>query len=351
MAERKEVKKSVARRPVAKAVANYFAAGETKDGMDFVSSGCALIDNVIGGGYVLGRVVNIVGDKSSGKTLMAIEAFCNFLRAYPEGVARYAEAEAAFDVDYAEALGMPSDRVEFVGEKEGELMETVEDFYEDLDAYIDRLKGRPGIYILDSLDALSDRAEQKRKIDEGTFGGNKPKQLGQLFRRLNQKVEKSNVLLIVISQIRDKIGVTFGETKTRTGGKALDFYASQIIWLAEIEKVKQTIDGIDRIIGVRVKAKCKKNKVGLPFRECEYPILFGYGIDDITAGVEWLLDVKRDELLKELGFTKAGYKLRIRNLRNKGGAEVQALRAQLREAVTTEWRKIETGFLPQAKKY
>lgn len=354
MSERKKLKPTDPRKRVSRRTAepevNYFAAGRTKK-MDFVSSGCSLFDNMLGGGYVLGRVVNLVGDKSTGKTLLAIESCCNFLAAYPEGVIRYAEAEAAFDLEYAAALGMPVDRVQFAGQGENESFDTVEDFYEDLDAFIDQLNGRPAIYILDSLDALSDRSEEKRKIDEGSYGGNKPKKLGELFRRLTRRIEESRVLLVIISQIRDKIGVMFGETKTRTGGRALDFYASQIVWLSEMGKMKKTVEGIDRIIGVEVKAKCKKNKIGLAFRECQFPVLFGYGIDDITAAVEWLLDIKQEEKLKELGFTKAGYKLRIGTLRNKGGKEVAELRSRLRDIVDAEWARIETSFLPQSKKY
>jgi hypothetical protein len=96
----------------------------------------------------------------------------------------------------------------------------------------------------------------------------------------------------------------------------------------------------------------KKNKVGLPFRECEYPIMFGYGIDDLSADVEWLFSVKRDDvLLREFAMSKEGYKVRLANLRNKGGESVREMRKRLREVVFNEWRTIEQGFLPKARKY
>lgn len=326
---------------------NYFASGDSKDGMMFVSTGCAILDSVLGGGYVLGRIVNLVGDKSSGKTLLAIEACANFARTYPNsGTIRYGEAEAAFDLKYAAALGLPVDRVTFA-----ETLLTVEDFYEDLLRHIEENKDKPSLYVLDSLDALSDRAEQDRAIDQGSYGANKPKKLGELFRRLTQKLEKSKVLLIIISQIRDKIGVTFGETKMRTGGRALDFYASQILWLTEIEKMKKAIEKVERVVGIRVKALCKKNKIGLPFRSCEFPVVFGYGVDDLTANVEWLIDVGKESKLAALGLSKAGYKVRINNLRNKGGEEAQTLRLELKQLVKEQWAEVETNFLPTSSKY
>jgi len=324
---------------------NYFATSAGKS-HQFVTSGARLFDSILGGGYVLGRVVNLVGDKSTGKTLLAIEASANFARDYPTGKIRYAEAEAAFDQQYAESLGMPIEHVEFA-----ENIFTVEDFHADLKKHLKELNGKPGLYILDSLDALSDEAELKREIGDGSYGGTKPKKLGELFRRLVQDIEASNCLLIIISQIRDKLNVTFGETKTRSGGRSLDFYASQVIWLAEVEKLKKTIDKVDRIIGIKVRANCKKNKIGLPFRQCEFPLLFGYGIDDVTAGVEWLIEVNRSERLKELGLSEAGYKVRLTNLRNKGGDELRDLRRSLSVIIDEEWTRIETSFLPKSRKY
>ncbi len=121
--------------------------------------------------------------------------------------------------------------------------------------------------------------------------------------------------------------------------------------MAEIGKIKRTIDGIDRIVGVKVKARVKKNKVGIPHREAEYPVIFGYGIDDMTAAVEWLISVKCQDRLTEVEMSVAGYAVRIRNLRNKGGEEARDIREKLRTIVKEEWRRIELTFLPKAAKY
>jgi len=344
----------------AQEASTYFANVSEKTGLQFVRSGSAIMDAILGGGWVLGRVANIVGDRSAGKTLLAIEACANFHAQYPKGLIRYAESESAFDEMYAEALGMPIDVVDFGkagshgrGDAD-EPMRTVEDWYGATEKFLERCEKAkvPGLFIVDSFDALSDDAEMERDIDKGSFGAGKAKKSGELFRKLIDRLEAAKVLLIVVSQIRDKLNVTFGETKTRSGGRALDFYASHIVWLAEIGKIKKTMSGVERAIGVNVRARCKKNKVGLPFRECDYPIIFGYGIDDLTANVEWLLSVGREDLLKEqTDMGKAGYKVRIAKLRDKGGDEVREMRVLLTKLVKQEWQKIEQGFLPRSRKY
>ena len=332
------------------AASSYFANVMEKAGLKFVGSGSAIMDAALGGGWVMGRVVNIVGDRSSGKTLLAIEACANFHKTYPTGYIRYAESEAAFDEKYAEALGMPVEAVDFGDQTVP--FDTIEDWHADMLRVMDANKDRPILYILDSLDALSDEAEQKREIGDASYGGSKPKKLGEMFRRLVQRMEEQEVLLIVVSQLRDKLNVTFGEKQTRSGGRALDFYASHIVWLAEIGKIKRTMDKVDRVVGVNVRARVKKNKVGLPFRECNYPIIFGYGVDDLTANVEWLLEVGKTERLKEeVGMSAAGYKVRINNLRDKGGQDVREIRAKLNKIVAEEWQSIEQGFLPKSRKY
>lgn len=338
-------------------VSSYFATVGDKGNLQFFSSGCAGLDAALSGGWPLGRVSNTVGDKSSGKTLLAIEAAANFAHTFPDPdyVVYYREAEAAFDKSYAGALGLPLDRVRFEGKDYGPKkpwkMETVEDLYEDVNRVLDEAKDKPCLYILDSLDALSDDAEMARGIGDASFGGSKPKKMGEMFRRLVRRIEEQSMHMMVVSQLKDKIGVSFGEQKTRSGGKALDYYASHIVWLTELGKMKRTMDKVERVVGINVRARVKKNKVGLANREFEYPILFGYGIDDMTANVEWLVEIGKGERLAEVELSAAGYKVRIPNLRNKGGAEARETREGLRRIVFEEWQRIERGFLPKASKY
>lgn len=325
---------------------NYFANDAR---VRCIASGCSVLDCVLGGGWARGRVSNIVGDKSVGKSLLAIEACANFAREEPRGLIFYREAEAAFDVPYAENLGLPEGRVDFGPEGIGTAWDTIEDIFEDLEKQIAlcKSKGVPGLYIIDSLDALASRAELAMAIDKGSYGGEKPKMLGKLFRQLIRKLRDVDMTVIVVSQIRDKIGVTFGEKKTRSGGKALDFYAVQILWLSHLGIINQTVRKVVRATGVRIKAKCKKNKISAPFRECEFEIAFGYGVDDIGAGVEWLEEVGAVKRLvgdlKVEAFMKHAYSVK--------GAELTEVRNQVREAVIAEWAKVEKRFAPTQRKY
>ena len=319
---------------------SYFASPDKH--VACVPTGCQNLDLALGGGWAESRIANLVGDKSTGKTLLCIEAVVNFLKKYPNGKVRYRECESAFDNAYAEALGMPVNRVDFGG---GEY-DTIEDIFEDMERVIEKARG-PELYIVDSLDALSDRAEMARKIDEPSFAANKAKQLSALFRRLVRKLGKKNVTVLIVSQVRDKIGVTFGDRTSRSGGKALDFYASQIVYLSQVGMVDKTKSGIKRTVGVRIKAKVKKNKVGMAHRTAEFQILFGYGIDDHLAGLEFLRSVKA---LTDLDLKNTENDAKLARLAEQWSGD-KAQTARLRTAVRKRWIETENLFLPTRKKY
>jgi recombination protein RecA len=326
---------------------SYF--GKPKEHIQFISSGSKFLDLVLGGGWAEGRISNVVGDKAVGKTLIAIEAAANFARKYEKGTIFYRESEAAFDTEYAEALGMPINRVEFASPV------TVEDFFEDVSDVLARNKKRPCLYVLDSLDALSDRSEMQREMDQGTYGANKAKQLSQLFRRLVVDMSKANLTLMVISQIRDAIGVTFGRKYKRSGGHAMDFYASQIIYLSQMGQLSRTISGIKRPIGIEVKAKTDKNKVGLPYREAQFSVLFGYGIDDAQGCLDWLAEANG---LQDLGLTKEQVKHAygaqskyVKWLGSQSEGEFRKVMQKIHAAVDKKWWEVERSFLPKRQKY
>ena len=322
--------------------ANYFTAD--KPNIQFVSTGCTVLDCALGGGYPLGRIVNIVGDKSTAKTALATEALTNFLVTY-DGEAAYRDCEAAFDTSYAEAMGLPINRVDF-GSVDAPLG-TVEDFERDLVAFTQRKKEN-GIYVLDSLDALSDEAEMGRDVGEGTYGANKAKQLSIMFRKNVRAIEASKTLVVVVSQVRDNIGAMFGEKHKRSGGRALDFYATQILWLAHIKTLKRTIRGAERAYGVEIKAKVKKNKISMPFREIDFEFHFGYGVEDILASANWLKEVKR---LKDLGIKDDEYKEYLATVAAMDAVGYADERARVQKIVKTAWNEIEESFLPKRSKY
>ena len=337
----------MAKRPkIVEEKSNYFTSEKTN--LSFVPSGCTLLDCALGGGYVLGRIVNIVGDKSTSKTGLATEALINFTSHYPNGVAAYRDAEGAFIPEYAEAMGLPLAKVDF-GDPEKSIT-TVEDLERDLTKFVDQQDkaGEPGLYIIDSLDALSDEAELEREIGEATYGGNKAKQLSTMFRKITARIERSKVLFIVISQVRDNIGAMFGEKHKRSGGKALDFYASQIFWLSHMKTLDKTINKVKRPYGIVIKAKVKKNKIGMPMREALFEFHFGFGIDDLGASLNWLKEVGR---LDAVELKESGLKEYISQLDKLDNIDYRTEQKQVAIAVKGVWKEIEETFLPTRQKY
>lgn len=325
----------------------YFVS--EKPNYSFVSSGCAILDCVLGGGYPLGRITNIVGDKSTAKTGLATEALINFIQQYPEGKPAYRDTEAAFDLEYATAMGLSRDRVDF-GDPEQPIT-TIEAFMREFDGYLaERIKTKtPGMYVIDSLDALSDEAEMGREVGEKTYGMAKPKLLSEFFRKSARKMMDSNVLLLIISQVREDINrVSFGEKYRRAGGKALDFFASQALWLAHVETLKKEINKVKRPYGIVIRARCKKNKVGLPLRECEFIFRFGYGVQDAEASVEWLKEVNR---LKDANIGNGEVKEYLKALETMSYKDYEQERTTITKVVKQVWPEIETTFLPTRQKY
>jgi len=320
---------------------NYFASPKTD--LRFIHTGSTMFDLALGGGWVEGRVVNIIGDKSTGKTLQCIEACANFAIKYPKGKIRYRESESAFDNAYAQALGFPLERIDF-----GDPLDTVEDLFEDLERIVAGAK-QDELVVCDSLDALSDRAELARAMDEGTYGAAKAKLLSQLFRRLISQMEKKRVTLIIVSQVRDNIGA-FGPARkwTRSGGRALDFYASQVAVLANVGRLTQTFLGQKRATGIKIKASIDKNKVGLPYREALYQIRFGYGLDDAQSMVDFLNETKRLKMVDIRADEVKGF---LNYLLEQPSDVMAKEMSALKAACTSVWYEIERKSLTSRSKY
>lgn len=336
----------VARRKTKRPGGDYFPP----DKRSFIPSGCTLLDCVLGGGWVLGRVSNIVGDKSTGKTLLAIEACANFARSYPTGKIYYREAEAAFDEGYASRLGLPPDRVDFGPDGTDTAWRTIENIFKDLRAICKAhaASGEPGLYIIDSLDALTSEAALKREVGEGSYNLEKQKILAQLFEQLIMEFKAAKLCIVIISQVRDKIGFVVGEKHRRSGGKSLDFYSSHIVWLTHLKTLTRTMGGEKRATGIRVMAHAKKNKVSVPFGKCQFPIRFGYGIDDVEASVEWLAEQK---MVNRLNIKVKEVDDYLDELEDLSAAEYAKRAEQIRAAVVQAWAEIEERFAPKRRKY
>lgn len=337
-------------RTAKKAGGKYFPQQGTP--LEFIPSGCTLLDCVLTGGlgaWPLGRFANIVGDKSTGKTLLAIEACANFARMYPKGRIRYRESEAAFDASYAQSIGLPLDRVDFGPEGTESLWNTIEDIFEDLNACLDvaEKEDEPSLYIIDSLDALTSRAALKRDVDKGSYGLEKPKITNMIFQQLVRRMRRTRMCLIIVSQVRTKIGVVFGEKYRRAGGDALDFYASLILWLSHLKTLHREINGIKRTTAIHVKARCKKNKVTAPFRDCDFTIRFGYGVDDLDCCLRWLKEV--DLLGEKLGAADPDKLLKTAS--KMSDDDYVKFSKKVSDAVKEAWAEVESRFQPKRKKY
>ena len=257
------------------------------------------------GGWARGRIINIVGDGSTGKTLLALETAAHAFHhiksiksvLFPE-VKRiqivYNNVEGVMDFPIEEMYGQ-----DFVDGVEWIQSETCQHFGRD---YQRRVQGLSAgcflLYIADSIDAMisqeaKDRIEKSIKQDkeeDGSYGTEKAKYFSQsFFNNLCSIMKGKDATLILISQVRENLNSgTFGKKFYRTGGKALDFFTHQVVWLYKMGALKREFKGHEVTYGVKIKCKFERNKVAKPFREMDLPIIFDYGVDDIRAMLNYL---------------------------------------------------------------
>ena len=265
------------------------------DVTDWIGTGSTLLDLAISnkphGGLAAGRITEINGLEGSGKSLIGAHALASTQK--KDGLAVYIDTESAVSAEFLQAIGIDTDKMLYVH------LETIEDIFDTIETIVTKIressKDKLVTILVDSLAAASTKVEMDADFDKDGWATSKAIVLSKAMRKITQLIARQRVCLIFTNQLRQKLGVMFGDPWTTSGGKALPFHASTRIRLKNMGQIK---DNKKDTIGIKIRAQVIKNRLGPPLRSAEFPLFFDKGIDDFGS---WLGVMKDHKLVKQAG--------------------------------------------------
>ena len=275
--------------------AAYFLSGESgapTEVRDFVSTGSSMLDLVISngpnGGFPVGRITEITGLEASGKSLLAAHTLANTQK--KGGVAVYIDTENAVSHEFLQAIGVDLEKMLYVP------LDTIEDIFEAIEHIIETIRSsdrdRLVTIVVDSVAGSTTKVEAESDYDKDGWATSKAIIISKAMRKITNMIGRQKVTLIFTNQLRQKLGVMFGDPWTTSGGKALAFHSSVRLRLKQMGQIKMKVDGVDQVIGIKCRAQVVKNRVGPPLRLINYDMYFDSGIDDFGGWLGTLKDYK-----------------------------------------------------------
>ena len=257
---------------------------------EWISTGSSLLDLAISnrpnGGIPVGRITELTGLEASGKSLLAAHLLANTQE--KDGLAVYIDTENAMNEYFLRAIGIDLEKMLYIQ------LEAIEDIFDVIENIITKVKesnkNKLVTIVVDSVAAATTKVEQAADYEKDGWATSKAIILSKAMRKITQMIGRERVALIFTNQLRVKLGVSFGDIYTTSGGKAIGFHASCRLRLKAVGQIKAKINGFEQVIGIKTRAKIVKNRMGPPLREAEFHILFESGIDDYGSWLQVMKD-------------------------------------------------------------
>jgi recombination protein RecA len=264
----------------------------------WVKSGSSMLDLAISnrpdGGFPVGRITEITGLEASGKSLLAAHALANTQQ--QGGLAVYIDTENAVSREFLDAIGLDLSKMLYVP------LETIEDIFEAIESIVETVrksnKDRLVTIVVDSVMGASTKIEMAKEFDKDGYATSKAIILSKGMRKLTNMIGRERICMIFTNQLRTRLGVSFGDPYTTSGGKAIPFHSSVRLRLKSVGQIKMKKDGVEQIIGIKTRAQVIKNRMGPPLKSIDYDIYFESGIDDFGG---WLNVMKDYKLVSQSG--------------------------------------------------